>query len=530
MQPSNATQARSIAEELFGHESLLPGQEESIVALLEGHDVLLISPTGSGKSLTYQVAGMLLPGVTVVVSPLLALQHDQVQRLAEAGPAVLAGRLSSAESDAAKQEVLSRARSGELQFVFLSPEQLANDALRGDLLDLAPGLVAVDEAHCVSSWGHDFRPDYQRLGELIAQLGAPRVIAMTATASPPVREDIVASLALRDPRVVATGVARRNLALDVRRATGSEEQHRVVVELAAEKGRLPGIVYCRTRRASEEYAAELHARGLRVAAYHAGLAQKRRAATQDRFMAGELDLVVATSAFGLGIDKPDIRSVVHAQVPESPDTYYQEVGRAGRDGAPAEATLVYRPEDLALGRFFSPGVPRREAVAAVLTALSHSPDVDPAAIREATGLGPRVAGRIRNLVADVEAAGAHPVEVEDVVARAEALRQLERSRVEMMRGYAETDRCRMEFLVAYFGDRLRDLCGHCDNCRAELAEPPPEEDALPWALQSRVAHETFGSGLVTDHVEDEITVLFDEAGYRTLSRKLVEEKELLEPL
>lgn len=527
----NGHRAREAAERHFGHSTLLPGQEETIRALLDGHDVLLVSPTGSGKSLTYQVAGVLLEGCTVVVSPLLALQQDQIQGLDELGPRLRAARVSSAETDAQRQEALEQAASGRLEFLFLSPEQLANPDVLDAVARVSPSLVAVDEAHCVSAWGHDFRPDYFRLGDLVDQVGRPRVIAMTATAALPVREDIVDRLGLRDHRTVVTGFERDNIALDVVRCTTPEDQRRTVLDTVAE-AEGAGIVYCRTRKGAEEYADALTEAGRRAAVYHAGLSRKRRDEAHEAFMADRVDTIVATSAFGMGIDKPDIRFVVHADVPESPDTYYQEVGRAGRDGEPAAATLVYRPEDLSLGRFFSSGIPKRDDVAAVLAAVEATGGTDPAEVRERTGFGSRKAGRILNLLELVVETGGRldgGVETVDaVVERAEAQRRLEESRVEMMRGYAETTRCRADFLLAYFGEEAEDRCGICDNCRSGVADEVVTGEGSAYPLQSQVRHEEFGEGTVTDLEEDRITVLFDEVGYKTLSLELVESDGLLE--
>ena len=523
-----------VAQELFGHTSLLPGQEETLGAIVDGHDVLLISPTGSGKSLTYQVAGVLLEGCSLVVSPLLALQQDQITNLGMDRLELRAARISSAETPAQRQEALDRARAGEIEFVFLSPEQLANDEVRAAVAELKPSLVAVDEAHCVSAWGHDFRPDYFRLGELLADIGSPQVIAMTATAALPVREDIVERLRMRSPRVVVTGFERPNLALQVQRATTERDQRRLVLEtVAASEG--SGIVYCRTRRDAEEYAAELEEAGRSTLLYHAGLGQKRRRETHEAFMADEADVIVATSAFGMGIDKPDIRFVVHAQVPESPDTYYQEVGRAGRDGEPATGTLVYRSEDLSLGRFFSGGVPKRghvDAVVAAVAGLSRE-EAEVELVRERTGLGPRQTARVLNLLHLVEDQGGPAADtgsraVDAVLERAEAQRKLQRSRVEMMRAYAETDRCRADFLTGYFGGESDALCGVCDNCLAGVADETVDDDDAPYPLQSQVRHPEFGQGSVTDLEEDRLTVLFDDVGYRTLSLDLVQEQGLLE--
>jgi ATP-dependent DNA helicase RecQ len=535
--PAARRQVHDTARTVFGHESLLPGQAEAASALLDGHDVLFVAPTGAGKSLVYQVAGAVRDGLTLVVSPLLALQQDQVEGIEEE-TRLSAARLSSAESARHRQDTLRAAASGEVEYLFLSPEQLANQDVRRRLADLGPTLVAVDEAHCVSAWGHDFRPDYFRLGDLLADLGSPRTIALTATAAPPVRGDIVDRLRLREPRTVVTGFVRDNLALSVVRCVDEDDQRQQVLAAVGDEEDGAGIVYCRTRPAAESYAEALQAAGRRTAVYHAGLSHRRREEAHQAFLAGDVDTVVATSAFGMGIDKPDVRFVVHAQAPESPDTYYQEVGRAGRDGEPARAVLAYRPEDLALGRFFTAGVPRPDDVRAVVEAVEavdasdDGTGPDPAAVAERTPFGRRKAGRLLNLLQVVEetrAAAGDGVDerVEAVVALAEAHRQLERSRVEMMRTYAESDRCRMEFLVGYFGEVMESRCASCDNCVAGRAPDPAAADAGPHAVQDRVEHDEFGPGVVTDVEEDRITVLFDAVGYRTLSRELVDSQQLL---
>jgi ATP-dependent DNA helicase RecQ len=521
--------AREVAKKVFGHPSLLPGQKEAMQAVLDGHDVLLVAPTGAGKSLAYQVPGVLLDGCTVVVSPLLALQRDQIEGLEDFGEQTQGVRISSAESPGKQEEALAAVAAGDTEFLFLSPEQLARPEMRRRVADLRPSLVAVDEAHCVSAWGHDFRPDYFRLGELIDDLGRPRVIALTATAAPPVREDIVARIGLRDARTVVTGFARPNITLSVRPSHTARGQREDVLAAVLETPG-PGILYCRTRKTTEEYAAALSEAGARVTSYHAGLGKKRREESYRAFVDGDVDVIVATSAFGMGIDKPDIRYVFHAQVPESLDTYYQEVGRAGRDGEPASGVLFYRSEDLALGRFFSSAPPKPDDVQRVVAAVGRRRDASRDDVRRASGLGPRKVGRILNLIEEVTATSSGDAPsgaalTEAVVEQAEAHRKLERSRVEMMRAYAETDRCRWEFVLGYFGEP-GEPCGHCDSCEHGTATAErPDDGAFP--VQSRVTHPEFGAGTVMDVEDDKITVLFEDSGYRTLDLEIVSDEGLL---
>ena len=512
------------AQRVFGHDSLRPGQYEAVRALLDGHDVLLVQPTGGGKSLAYQLPAVLIDGPTLVVSPLLALQEDQTSRLVEYGRRTVARRVSSAETKKERDQALTDAAAGRVEFLFLAPEQLANDEVREAVNAMRPTLVAVDEAHCVSSWGHDFRPDYLRLGELLGGLDGARIIALTATAAPPVRIDILERLQLHDPAIVVGGTARENIFLSVARCLDQSDQEKKVLE-AVTTTAAPGIVYVATRKAAEQYADELVTQHLRSAAYHAGLPKRVREEVQRQFMAGAVDVMVATSAFGMGIDKPDIRFVIHAQAPESPDEYYQQVGRAGRDGEPALGVLFYRPEDLGLVRFFASSIPKADDVAAVLGAMAADGISSRAELVDRTGLSVRAIGRILNLL-DETGLDADTSAVDQVIARAEAYRSIQKSRIEMMRAYAETLRCRRQFLLQYFGETDVRVCGDCDNCHAGTATDEPET-ASPFAVEQRVQHDTFGSGTVMSLDGDEITVLFDDVGYRTLSLPTVLERQLL---
>jgi ATP-dependent DNA helicase RecQ len=516
------------ASTVFGLDRLRAGQRPAVQALLDSHDVLLVQPTGAGKSLAYQLAAVLLDGPTLVVSPLLALQQDQTDHLAAYGGRTRARRVSSAETPKQREEALEEAARGEIEFLFLAPEQLANEAVHAAVMALRPSLVAVDEAHCVSSWGHDFRPDYLRLGDLLAGLDA-RIIAMTATASPPVRADILDRLHLHDPVVVVGGAARENIDLSVQRCLDERDQEQKVVAAAAASGG-SGIVYVGTRKAAERYAALLADAGRTTTPYHAGLPPRVREQAQADFMSSAVDVVVATSAFGMGIDKPDVRWVAHANIPESPDEYYQQVGRAGRDGASSRGVLFYRPEDLALLRFQTVGVPSAEEVVRVLGALATHPDATPAEQAEVAEVSARKLSRIANLVVETAAEG-ETVEVEDVRGRAEGYRVLQHSRVDMVRGYAETRRCRRQFLLAYLGEADSPRCERCDNCRSGAAA---EEDLqatsaqpVPFEAEEPVRHATFGDGVVMSIEGDEITVLFDEVGYKTLSVPTLVEHDLL---
>ena len=512
------------AQRVFGHDSLRPGQYEAVRALLDGHDVLLVQPTGGGKSLAYQLPAVLIDGPTLVVSPLLALQEDQTSRLVEYGRRTVARRVSSAETKKERDQALTDAAAGRVEFLFLAPEQLANDEVREAVNAMRPTLVAVDEAHCVSSWGHDFRPDYLRLGELLQGLDGARIIALTATAAPPVRTDILERLQLHNPAIVVGGTGRENIYLSVARCLDQSDQEKKVLEAVTTTAG-PGIVYVATRKAAEQYADELLTQQVRSAAYHAGLPKRVREEVQQQFMAGEVDVMVATSAFGMGIDKPDIRFVIHAHAPESPDEYYQQVGRAGRDGEPALGVLFYRPEDLGLVRFFASSVPKADDVAAVLGAMAADGMSSRAELANRTGLSVRAIGRILNLLDDT-GLDADTSAVDQVIARAEAYRSIQKSRIEMMRAYAETLRCRRQFLLQYFGETDVRLCGDCDNCHAGTATDEPET-ASPFTVEQRVQHDTFGSGTVMSLDGDEITVLFDDVGYRTLSLPTVLERQLL---
>jgi ATP-dependent DNA helicase RecQ len=363
-------QLERAARDTFGWPGLKPGQGEAMAAVMAGRDALAVMPTGFGKSAIYQVPALLIDGPTVVVSPLISLQHDQVESLLASGAAPTGVReLNSTIGARERAELFEELSAGQVEYLFLAPEQLAKPEVLDRIAEAKPSLFVVDEAHCVSAWGHDFRPDYLRLGDVVDRLGHPVVLALTATASRPVREEIVRRLHLRDPFLVVAGFDRPNLFLEAVPSADADVRREAILErVLAMDG--PGIVYATTRRETEDYAEELAARGRQAAPYHAGLRNGDRSAVHEAFLGGDLDVVVATTAFGMGIDKHDVRFVVHTGIADSVDSYYQEVGRAGRDGEPAAAVLFHGPSDFGLRRFLAASAPDEEALAQVYAAVS----------------------------------------------------------------------------------------------------------------------------------------------------------------
>ena len=395
------SQLEDLASSVFGWEDLRAGQRRAMEALIEGKSALCVMPTGSGKSAIYQVPGLVLPGVVVVISPLIALQHDQAEAInasAGAGRAyVVNSGLSQGETDEAWDAAAEPDEERRAKFLFLAPEQTAREDVAARLRALDVSLLVVDEAHCVSAWGHDFRPDYLQLGTLVSDLGRP-VLALTATASTPVQEEIVTRLHLKEPALLVEGFDRPNLFLDVLAHVHDADKRRAVLD-QVENLQKPGLVYVATRKAAESLAAELAERGVKAAPYHSGRRTRDREEVHEQFLNGRLDVVVATTAFGMGIDKPDVRFVVHEAVADSLDSYYQEIGRAGRDGGPATATLHYRPEDLSLRRFFAAKSADPDDLKQLFAALSaHDGPAGIADLRKTTGLSQRKAAGLINLL------------------------------------------------------------------------------------------------------------------------------------
>ncbi|MGA3489134.1 RecQ family ATP-dependent DNA helicase [Micromonosporaceae bacterium DT55] len=535
----HTSEIRRAARELFDWRSLRPNQLAAMRAVMKRRDALVVLPTGAGKSAIYQIPASLIPGPTVVISPLLALQQDQIASLNERDrPELRAVRISSDETPAQQAEALEEVRSGRAEFLFITPEQLSNPDRQAEIRDLSPALMAIDEAHCISAWGHDFRPDYLALGHLIKAIGRPPVVALTATASPPVREDIICRLGLDDPEVVVSGLDRPNLFLEVAHCPTEDYRWRRLVALLREDNR-PGIIYVPTRRSCEELTERLDGAGFAARYYHGGMPRGARHELHEAFLADQVPIMVATSAFGMGIDKPGIAWVAHMALPDSPDSYFQEIGRAGRDGNPARVLLLWQAEDVGLQRFFTGGLPDFGQLRDLAALLRHEPATRKQ-LRERSGLSARRLGQLLALLEQVGAAqmrsrqrigspryAPEPTEAaQAALAEAERRQAVQRSRTDMMRAFAETQGCRSQSLLAYFGEQMTGTCGHCDNCHAGLAVPAGDGDE-PFPVHSQVQHAEWGAGLVLNYEEDRMTVLFDEVGYKTLSVPVVNEQGLL---
>jgi ATP-dependent DNA helicase RecQ len=525
----------------LGYESLREGQEAAIKVLLDGHDTLAVMPTGSGKSAIYQIAAVLIPGSTLVISPLLALQRDQVESIAQqdVGEAAV---VNSTVPMAKREEAFEALEQDELDFLFLAPEQFNNSETLERLQKAKPSLFVVDEAHCISEWGHDFRPDYLRLGTVIEALGHPRVLALTATAAPTVRDEIIERLGMRDPQVIVQGFDRPNIWLGVKRFEDEAEKQQTLVKWAV-RAKKPGIVYVATRKKSEEVAEALADKGVKAIFYHAGMKAKEREDAQTAFMNDEVEVIVATTAFGMGVDKPNVRFVFHYDISDSVDSYYQEIGRAGRDGEKAVALLFYCPDDLNLRRFLaSSGQIDVELLEQVATVVQEQDE--PMTLRDLQEQTNFSQSKLTKALTRLEEAGAvetlptgevvpseQPPELSEAAEEAaraqERYQHYVRSRLEMMRGYAEVRDCRRKYLLNYFGETIEEPCGFCDNCKAGIVVEG-DADSQPFPLNSRVVHSAWGEGLVMRYEGDKIVILFDEVGYKTLGINLVKRRGLLD--
>jgi ATP-dependent DNA helicase RecQ len=511
--------------ELFGFPAFRPGQREAVEAAVAARDVLVVMPTGSGKSLCYQLPALMRADLTLVVSPLVSLMQDQVQALERVAPGYV-GLVNAQQDAAANRRAIERAAAGELRLLYVAPERFSSPGFLERIRRARIGLFVVDEAHCVSQWGHDFRPDYFRLADAARWLGAGSILASTATATPQVAADIVGRLGLRDPVRVATGFDRPNLSFAVVPCANKQAVHRGIAAALAEPGALPGIVYAGTRADCERLAGRLASElGVDAIAYHAGLPRDARAGAQRRFMAGEAPIVVATNAFGMGVDKADVRTVCHESVPSSIEAYYQEAGRAGRDGKPARCLLFATGKDKGLHVFFiersAVGDDALKAVAKRIVSAASAPaeGVPPGSYKLPIEPLAATAGddeNVRAIVGHLARAGVlkpNP-SAPDVIAgsltgewdgRALAVCRAaaqEGTRVRWRQyravwAWVEGGKCRREGILRHFGDRSTpDPTGPCcDVCAPELAPappPPPRRQAV--ARPAQLAHRPAAAG------------------------------------
>jgi ATP-dependent DNA helicase RecQ len=485
---------------LFGFEAFRPGQAEAVAAAMADRDALVVMPTGAGKSLCYQLPALMRDDLTIVVSPLVSLMQDQVEALERVAP----GRtvLVNAQQDAgANRAALEQALAGQVRLLYIAPERFSSPGFAEALREAAIGLFVVDEAHCVSQWGHDFRPDYFRLADAARWLGARAMIASTATATPQVATDIERRLGLRDAVRVTTGFDRPNLSFTVVPCRGAADKRARLVAALAEDGARPAIVYAGTRAETEDLADALAgALGLEVLAYHAGLGRQQRADAQRRFMGGEIEVVVATNAFGMGVDKADVRTVAHATVPGSVEAYYQEAGRAGRDGRPARALLFAESRDKGLHVFF---IQRAEVDDAGMSAVAQAlldaavdgrydvsvtaaGDPEPERVRAIAGHLAR-AGVIRPAPAPMDRLRGRVLAPFDGRARAtcrSSAGDAQRARWRQYRSvwaFVEGSECRRAAILRHFGDRAEPAptvpC--CDVCAPDLVPAAQAPRAVP---------------------------------------------------
>jgi len=522
------------ARRVLGPGAQLRDVQSDALRGLADHDTVLVARSGAGKTAVYAIATLMTGRLTVVVSPLLALQRDQVDALAAAG--LRADAVSSAVSPGRRRRALDDAAAGRLDVLLLAPEQLVRAQVAEALARADVGLVVVDEAHCVSEWGHDFRPDYMAVAETVRRLGSPRLLALTATASPRVRAEIDERLGMRDARVLVRDADRPHIRLGVHHAPTTRDRDDLVVRAAlAEDG--PTLVYARTHRHADALARALADAGRPCDAYHAGRAAKVREKLQDAFLGGRADTLVATSAFGMGVDRADVRLVLHAGLPPSLDSYYQEVGRAGRDGLPARAVGAVLPGEVGLNRFLSSAAgPRPASARAVLRAVARGATTR-ADVMAATGLAPRTVSRTLAALVDVSALdageGGYRTGAVEEGAVLRALRDrrvrrqaLDRSRVEMVQTYADSSDCRRRLLLELLGESHPDRCGACDSCDAGTSI-----DVLDARLRGGqpVVHAEWGPGTVSAVEADRVTVLFDDRGYVTLDTAISLDSGLLVP-
>ncbi len=505
--------AREKLQEIFGFEDFLDGQEGVIEQILSGRDGSVVMPTGGGKSLCYQLPALCRGGVTLVVSPLIALMKDQVDALEERGVAVTL--INSTLTWNEQKERLEGMKNGAYRLVYIAPERFRASSFMSALSDVKIEMVAIDEAHCLSQWGHDFRPDYMRLGKALEDMGRPQCVALTATATPIVREDIRGVLNLREPFESISGFERPNLSFTITPVEKVAQKYGRLKKVLAENK--TGIVYCATRKKVEEVAETIHSWGLKCVAYHGGMSDQEREDTQNAFISREADIAVATTAFGMGIDRSDVRFVVHFEIPGSVEAYYQEAGRAGRDGEASVCELLFNYADTRTQEFFIDGVNPgpgmiRDVYQFFLNEADENYEVHRTLdeIKDAIGakngmavgaaLGSLIRGRWveRFDVPGMRAKGTRllkpDVLTRDLTLDEAALEEKERrdrEKLEKMVQLCYANTCRQQWVLEYFGEVDAPVCGSCDVCRgeenSERRAPSDEENLIVRKFLSGVA-------------------------------------------
>jgi ATP-dependent DNA helicase RecQ len=483
---------RRTLRQTFNLDKLRPGQAEVIRSVLEGNNTLAIMPTGAGKSLCYQLPSLHLSGMTVIVSPLISLMKDQVDKLEEAG--LEASQLNSALTTREHEENLQQIKTETNDFIFVTPERFTDQEFLNELRKRSVNFVVIDEVHCISQWGHDFRPAYLSLGAAVKTLGSPPVLALTATATPEVTLDIEKQLDLGKLAVVRTGINRPNLHFEVRRVTNEREKHEALMRILNEHEGI-GIIYAATVKAVEELTNWLKGFDFKIEQYHGRMRAGDRKRNQDAFMNDELKAIVATNAFGMGIDKPDIGFVVHYQMPGSLEAYYQEAGRAGRDGEPALCSLFYQLDDRRTQQFFLHGKhPKFNDILAVYRSLEtlHADETPVALSSVQDHLDTVSDGKVRvvlsllkelKLVKELRGTkfrllrtAVKQGELEELSRLAEEKVEKDKEKLERMMQYGQSAMCRWRLLHEYFGEEMKDeRCENCDNC----VHPLEEQIALP---------------------------------------------------
>lgn len=452
-----AEQKRKTLKTYFGYDTFRSGQEEIIDQLLSGRDVLAVMPTGAGKSLCYQLPALLMPGTTIVVSPLISLMMDQVKALNEAG--VHAAYINSSLSEGQTARALELARAGRYKLIYVAPERLETPRFLDFACHAQISMITVDEAHCISQWGQDFRPSYVRILSFIRQLPLrPVVSAFTATATEKVRQDILSSLELEQPYETVAGFDRPNLYFEVQRARDKKERVR---RYLTDHSQDSGIVYCATRKAVDELYLYLENAGFSVGRYHAGMSADARKMSQEDFIYDRIRVIIATNAFGMGIDKSNVRFVLHYHMPQSMENYYQEAGRAGRDGEPAECILYYSPQDTMIGRL-----------------LLESKEMDETYTEE----------------------------------ERRTIREQDAERLRKMEGYCTTTGCLRSYILCYFGEKVADSCGNCGNCLTEFEQMDAAEAAADVIQCVRECGQRYGQSMIAGTLLGENTARIRDRG------------------